>query len=54
MTPKNILCVFGMHDYKAKGKPTKAYGRNGEYIYKSRVVCSRCGDSKLVVTKRVV
>ena len=48
----NILCKLGLHNYKVVSTPTKAYGLNGEYIYKTRVVCSRCGDSKLKVAKR--
>jgi hypothetical protein len=49
----NILCRLGIHNYKIASEPTRAYGLKGEYIYKIKVICSKCGDSKLKVERRV-
>ena len=46
------LCNFGMHQYKDKGMPTKANGV-GKYIWKQRQVCTKCGTSRLVISKRM-
>ena len=48
----NWLCKLNIHAYKDKGMPTKANAIGG-YIWKQRQVCSRCGATRLVVSKRL-
>ena len=48
----NILCRLGIHEYKPNGIPTKAKGLGTEMIFKTRLVCMRCGKAQLKVAKR--
>jgi len=47
-----VLCKLNVHDYIMAGESTKANDGRGGYIYKSRLVCSRCKEGKLTVAKR--
>jgi len=48
-----LLCKLNIHSYKPVGQPTKANGLNGQLILKTHLVCSRCGETKLQVAKRL-
>lgn len=52
MSLAKILCKLNIHKFKQFGEVTRGYDGRGGYIYKTRLVCSNCGESKLKVAKR--